>query len=178
MAHLAGLSMVKEESLLTDLSLLLTNLNHMLRRSGFAYTKMGVNLPAMMINCFKGDSYLDMQRRINGTATYIYERMCLDDFVTGYLTLSEFKYIVRTDGFQFIYDEEESGPQWKFNRYLCFQRVNRLSRKRFSPQAYKKWLFDYRERDLLFTLHTLRSEQNRETAIVGLEHLLSEKKIN
>ena len=54
----------------------------------------------------------------------------------------------------------------------------RLLQKRFFPQAYKKWLFDYRKRDLMFTLHTLRSEQNRETAIVGLEHLLSEKQIN
>ena len=54
----------------------------------------------------------------------------------------------------------------------------RLLQKRFFPQAYKKWLFDYRERDLMFTLHTLRSEQNRETAIVGLEHLLSEKQTN
>lgn len=49
----------------------------------------------------------------------------------------------------------------------------RLLQKRFFPQVYKKWLFDYQKRDLLFALHTLRSEQNRETAIVGLEHLLS-----
>ena len=49
----------------------------------------------------------------------------------------------------------------------------RLLQKRYFPQAYKKWLFGYRKRDLMFTLHTLRSEQNRETAIVGLEHLLS-----
>ena len=45
--------------------------------------------------------------------------------------------------------------------------------KRFFPKAYKMWLYRYNERDLMFTLHTLRSEQNRETAIVGLEHLLS-----
>ena len=49
----------------------------------------------------------------------------------------------------------------------------RLLQKRYFPKSYKKWLFGYRKRDLLFTLHTLRSEQNRETAIVGLEHLLS-----
>ena len=43
---------------------------------------------------------------------------------------------------------------------------------RFFPQAYKKWLYRYNERDLMFALHTLRSEQNRETAIIGIEHLL------
>lgn len=48
----------------------------------------------------------------------------------------------------------------------------RLRLKRFFPKAYKKWLYQYNERDLMFALHTLRSEQNRETAIVGIEHLL------
>lgn len=48
----------------------------------------------------------------------------------------------------------------------------RLRIKRFFPKAYKKWLYQYNERDLMFALHTLRSEQNRETAIVGIEHLL------
>lgn len=54
----------------------------------------------------------------------------------------------------------------------------RVLQKRYFPQSYKKWLFGYRKRDLLFTLHTLRSEQNRETAIVGLENLLSKKQFN
>ncbi len=48
----------------------------------------------------------------------------------------------------------------------------RLLQKRFFPKSYDKWLFGYRKRDLMFALHTLRSEQNRETAIVGLEHFL------
>lgn len=47
--------------------------------------------------------------------------------------------------------------------------------RRFFPGPYKKWLFHnaFSRRNLLFTLHTLRSEQNRETAIVGLEDLLN-----
>ena len=48
----------------------------------------------------------------------------------------------------------------------------RLRLKRFFPKAYKKWLYQYNERDLMFALHTLRWEQNRETAVVGIEHLL------
>lgn len=49
----------------------------------------------------------------------------------------------------------------------------RIRLKRFFPKAYKKWLYRYNERDLMFVLHTLRSEQNRETAVVGIEHLLN-----
>lgn len=46
-----------------------------------------------------------------------------------------------------------------------------------SPKAYRKWLREkaIRPDDLLFALHTLRSEQNRETAVTGLEHLLESK---
>lgn len=50
---------------------------------------------------------------------------------------------------------------------------NMLRFAAYFPKTYKKWLFRYKERDLLFTLHTLRSEQNRETAIIGIEHLLN-----
>lgn len=57
----------------------------------------------------------------------------------------------------------------------AFKSPSRLLLKllKYFPKAYKKWLFRYKERDLLFTLHTLRSEQNRETAIIGIEHLLN-----
>ena len=49
----------------------------------------------------------------------------------------------------------------------------RLRLMKYFPKAYKKWLYNYNERDLMFALHTLRSEQNRETAIIGMEHLLN-----
>ena len=42
------------------------------------------------------------------------------------------------------------------------------------PSLYNKWMYSYLNRDLLFTLHTLRSEQNRETAIIALEDLVRE----
>ena len=49
--------------------------------------------------------------------------------------------------------------------------------RRLFPQKYKKYLtsFAYNRKDLLFTLHSLRSEQNRETAIQGLEAFLKER---
>ena len=51
----------------------------------------------------------------------------------------------------------------------------RIMQKRLFPGAYKKWLYNYSEKDLLFMLHTLRSEQNRETAIIALEKMLDTK---
>lgn len=44
-------------------------------------------------------------------------------------------------------------------------------------RGYRKWLFSsaYSRYNLLKILHTLRSEQNRETAITGITHLLEEQ---
>ncbi len=48
--------------------------------------------------------------------------------------------------------------------------------KRFSPKSYNYLLSTkgYDRKDLLLTLHTLRSEQNREIALFGIESLLKE----
>lgn len=77
-----------------------------------------------------------------------------------------------------VYQELQNFCDKELRLYLAAfkspSRLRKLQRKLFS-KAYKKWLFKYNERDLMFTLHTLRSEQNRETAMVGLEHLLKEK---
>ena len=50
--------------------------------------------------------------------------------------------------------------------------------KRIFPNMFQKWLFtqSYSRRDLMFTLHTLRSEQNREIAVAGIEGLLNKNK--
>ncbi len=75
----------------------------------------------------------------------------------------------------YVYQELQKFCDKELRLYLTAFRSPsklRLKLKRFFPAAYKKWLYKYNERDLMFALHTLRSEQNRETAIVGIEHLL------
>ena len=75
----------------------------------------------------------------------------------------------------YVYQELQKFCDKELRLYLTAFRSPsklRLKLKRFFPAAYKKWLYKYNERDLMFALHTLRSEQNRETAIIGIEHLL------
>lgn len=49
--------------------------------------------------------------------------------------------------------------------------------KKYRPGLYRDWLCKkaYSRKNLMFTLHTLRSEQNREIAIAGIESLLNQK---
>ena len=75
----------------------------------------------------------------------------------------------------FVYRELQKFCAGELPLYLtAFKSPNKFWRqvRRFCPKLYRKWLYRYRERDLMFALHTLRSEQNRETAIVGIEDLL------
>lgn len=55
--------------------------------------------------------------------------------------------------------------------------IGRRIIRKFFPKSYKNYILNkaYDRRDLLFTLHSLRSEQNRETAINGIESLLNDK---
>lgn len=82
-----------------------------------------------------------------------------------------------------LMDEEFLAEQY---RYYCLQELPAYLRayksrfwgrrllRRYFPKLYNRFLFDaaYDRRDLLLILHSLRSEQNRETAIGGIELFL------
>ena len=77
---------------------------------------------------------------------------------------------------EYVYQELQKFCDGELRLYLkAFRSPSKLRLRlmKYFPKAYKKWLYNYTERDLMFALHTLRSEQNRETAIIGMEHLLN-----
>ena len=79
---------------------------------------------------------------------------------------------------QFVEEQLLKFCQGELHLYLtAFRSPGKVMRwlKSHFPSIYNKWMFSYTDRDLLFTLHTLRSEQNRETAIIGLEDLVRRK---
>ena len=81
-----------------------------------------------------------------------------DEFV-----YSEFQKYCLNEAFVFL---EAYKGRILFQKYL----------KKIFPKRYKKHILDsYRRNQLLFTLHSLRSEQNREVAIEGIKGLLKKK---
>lgn len=97
--------------------------------SGYAYMVMGANLPAMMVNYFKGMDIMDMPCKVEETASYVNERMCMDDFLHGYINENEFHEIIDSAQIHFVFDDADPGPQRKLKRYLGFQRLNRIRMK-------------------------------------------------
>ena len=71
---------------------------------------MGVNLPGMLVKSFCGESFDGMQRLITGTAIYVNERMCFDDWVSGYVSTSDFKKHQSTADISFVNDKDDPMP--------------------------------------------------------------------
>ena len=84
--------------------------------SGYAVTKMGVNLPAMMVKSFCGEDISDMKKSVDGEAVYVNERMCLDDWNSGRMSLREYLKCLRTADIRFVADDEDNGPEKEYNK--------------------------------------------------------------
>lgn len=86
--------------------------------SGYAITKMGVNLPAMMVKHFYGESIEAMNKTFAGEAVYVNERMCLDDWDYGYISYKEYRKYIKTADIRFIPDTEDALPEKVYNRVI------------------------------------------------------------
>lgn len=97
--------------------------------SGYAYTAMGVNLPAMLVKSLSGENVTDMKREVTEIATYVNERMCVDDWSFYYLTEQQLRQLIEEADIRFVYDERDKGPQKKLESYIGQQRIKRKLRK-------------------------------------------------
>ena len=101
--------------------------------SGYAITKMGVNLPAMMVKYFSGESYKDWPDEISGKAVFANDRMLADDWYQGFLTTAEYHSIQEASDLLFVKDFEDPAPQEALER-----KMNRMRFRRFLRKVYRK----------------------------------------
>ena len=78
--------------------------------SGYAYTKMGVNLPEMFVRYVCGMSYKDMPNEVSGSATYVNERMLVDEWLMGFISKKEFHRLFYSSGIKFVESQEDKEP--------------------------------------------------------------------
>ena len=113
----------------SDGTLYFNELNLRFGGSGYAVTRMGVNLPALFVRTLCGDPTGEMDRVVRGTATFVNERMCIDDWSFYYLTEAECRDRIASADIRFVADADDPGPQRKLDRYIRQQRVKRWLRK-------------------------------------------------
>lgn len=93
--------------------------------SGYAVTKMGVNLPGMLVKRLLGENIDDMNHKISTSALFVNERMCIEDWYRGYISTKDFHQIIKTTDIQFVKDENDPAPLYAFE-------------KSFSKKKYRK----------------------------------------
>lgn len=97
--------------------------------SGYAVTKMGVNLPAMFVqDIFTGSR--SEERLVSKSIVYVNERMCLDDFNEGHMSWCEYRNAIKESGVGFIHDKFDIKPQIQFNKLVRHIVISRMFRHR------------------------------------------------
>lgn len=84
--------------------------------SGMAILKAGVNLPAMFVKDMCGDSTDDMTQTVTHAATFVNEKMALDDFAEGCMSFREYRKLLATADIHFIKDETDDAPYKVFEK--------------------------------------------------------------
>jgi carbamoylphosphate synthase large subunit len=97
--------------------------------SGYAVQRMGVNLPLMFVRSMLGESIDGMKKEIDGTATYINERICLENWYADYFTTREFKKMLESSDFGFVNDKIDPVPERAFKGYFFYKRIRRSLKK-------------------------------------------------
>lgn len=98
--------------------------------SGYAVTKAGCNLPAMMADYFSNSKY-QIDYLLSAPMAFTNERTCLDDWFYGYTTFDEFRRIVGDGGIHFVRDDEDVAPHQAFKKYVWKMRVKHFVKKCF-----------------------------------------------
>lgn len=96
--------------------------------SGYAYTQSGANLPAIFAEMIEGRP-LDSTVFIKKKATYVNERMCLDDWYKGFISTRVFCELRKNCEISFIDDEDDRRPGRIFRKKVWKEGGKRLFKK-------------------------------------------------
>lgn len=96
--------------------------------SGFAVTKAGCNLPAMMADYFSGKDW-NKSYCLTAPMSFANERTCLDDWYYGFTSFKEYKNTVKQADICFIKDEDDIAPYKAYKWYVVKCRVKRFVKR-------------------------------------------------
>ena len=97
--------------------------------SGYAYTRLGVNLPVMYLKYLLGESLDKLKTAITSTATYLNERIAIDDWYSGFISTKEFRNLEDRADIRFIQDDKDPIPQKVLSREFETMKVKRMIKK-------------------------------------------------
>lgn len=90
---------------------------------GYAFTKSGINLPALLIRSIEGDVIHGQNHSLNSGRTYVNEKVVLDDVVDGYRSIKEFKQLKANADISLMESPDDNKPYKAFVRGAMLQYV-------------------------------------------------------
>lgn len=82
--------------------------------SGYAITKMGVNLPVMLVKYLRGEDITYMKKTISGSSIFVNERMCEEDWYLNIINSKDYFRLIRSADICFVADDRDKQPQIVF----------------------------------------------------------------
>lgn len=104
--------------------------------SGYAIVKMGVNLPAMLVKTFLGIPIENMNQMVEGEAVFTNERICINDYQNGFISVKEYRSYIKSADILFIKDEEDRHPLKAYRYLFCLVMIKSIIKKII---LWKKW---------------------------------------
>ncbi len=98
--------------------------------SGYAYTKSGVNLPAMFVRMMTNNQEMgDHEEMVTSGKEYVNERMLADDLGLSYISINEYNRILRGADIRFIRDKDDPRPGHHFRKEFIKAAVKSVIRR-------------------------------------------------
>jgi hypothetical protein len=92
--------------------------------SGTAILNAGVNLPIMFVKAMCGEGTDDMTQAVTHAATFVNEKMVLDDFAEGKMSFREYEKLLTSPDILFIKDDTDVAPYNEFEKQVKKQLYN------------------------------------------------------
>lgn len=92
--------------------------------SGTAILNAGVNLPAMFVKAMCGECTGNMPQAVIQSATFVNEKMVLDDFAEGKMSFREYEKLLTSPDILFIKDDTDVAPYNEFEKQVKKQLYN------------------------------------------------------
>lgn len=94
--------------------------------SGYAITKMGVNLPAMLVYSFTNRTFDDSSIDVHQECEFLNERLCVEDWYRGFLSTKDYKALMNSQCNTFIHDLNDTTPMKMLNHEIRIKHIKRI----------------------------------------------------
>lgn len=98
--------------------------------SGYAFTKAGINLPAMFVNFISGEyGKINYKQQLEEVREYTNERMCIEDWYSGFITKKQLINYLNDDTIMFVQDKSDPKPGNKMKELIFRRNIKKMLKK-------------------------------------------------